>query len=139
MKKDECGEVLIYQGDKGAIITFVDENEYKKLERALRKYCMKSYKVLIFDIFPSLRDKKLKDGDYEYELLTDKSFEKVYGKIKLKFYVHGNIIVIKNLEPYEMLMAMHSVELPTYKGVPYRDKKDLFKIRFFTGGYDGKY
>lgn len=134
--KEECGEIKTYQLDKGTIITFIDENEYKKTERALRKYCMKSYKNLIFDIFPSLRHEKLKDGDYEYDLLTDKKFSQVYGKIKLKFFVHDNIIVIKNLEPYEMLMAMHSVELPTYKGVPYRDEKDLFKIRVITGGID---
>lgn len=134
MKKNEDGEVFTYQGDKGTIITFVDENSYKKQERALRKYCMKSYKNLVFDVIPSIRNEKFKDGDYEYDLLTDKKFALVYGKIKLRFFVHGNVIVIKGLEPEEILISMYSVELPTYKGIPYRDEKDLFKIKIVTGG-----
>ena len=95
---------------------------------------MKSYKNLVFDVIPSIRNEKFKDGDYEYDLLTDKKFALVYGKIKLRFFVHGNVIVIKGLEPEEILISMYSVELPTYKGIPYRDEKDLFKIKIVTGG-----
>ena len=134
MRDDKDGEVFTYQGDKGTIITFIDENGYKKKERALRKYCMRTYKSLIFDVFPSIRNGKLKDGDYEFDLLTDDTFQKVYGKIRISFFVQKNTVVIKDLEPSEILIAMYSLELPTYKGIPYRDEKDLFKIKIVTGG-----
>ena len=138
MKKNEDGGIITYQGDKGTIIVFVDENEYRKQERALRKYCTRTYKNLIFDVIPSIRKEKLKNGDYEYDLLTDKIFTQVYGKIKLRFFVHDNIVVIKNLTPESILIAMYSVELPTYKGVPYRDERDLFKIKVVLGGNNAK-
>lgn len=134
MRKNEDGEVFTYHVDRGTIISFVDANEYRKQERALRKYLTRTYKNLIFDVIPEIKNKKFRDGDYEFDLVTDKRFTQVYGKIKLMFYVHKDIVVIKCLEPGDILMAMYLVELPTYKGVPYRDEKDLFKIKTVMGG-----
>ena len=38
------------------VIEYLNENEYRKKERAIKKYNMLAYKKLIFDFYPSLRD-----------------------------------------------------------------------------------
>ena len=43
---------------KGYVLDYINENEFKKLERSLKKYNMLAYKKLIFDFYPSLRDGK---------------------------------------------------------------------------------
>ena len=47
----------------------------------------------------------------------------------LRFYVQNNVIVIKEITPREILIDLYKRNLlKTYKGVPYRNKYDLFKI-----------
>ena len=41
---------------KGFILDYINENEYKKLERALKKYNMLAFKKLNFEYYPSLRN-----------------------------------------------------------------------------------
>ena len=43
---------------KGYILDYINENEYKKLERALKKYNMLAFKQLNFEFYPSLRSGK---------------------------------------------------------------------------------
>ena len=38
---------------KGFILDYINENEFRKLERALKKYNMLAYKKLNFDYYPS--------------------------------------------------------------------------------------
>ena len=111
------------------IITYLDENEYKKKERALRKYFMRNYKNLIFEVYPTLKREGKIDGKYEVDLLLGELFEKVYGKPKLLFSVRNDVAILEDIYPGELFLDLNNVECPTYKGVPYRNKKDLEKIR----------
>ena len=38
------------------VIEYLNENEYRKKERAIKKYNMLAYKKLLFDFYPSLRE-----------------------------------------------------------------------------------
>lgn len=127
------GKVITKKCDKGTFITYVDFNDYKKQERALRTYYMQSYKELIFKTSKEMRKTK-KDGDYEIEIYTDWKFKKVYGQIKVKFYKQNNVIVVKEIHPRETLLNLYSVLAPTYKGVPYTNEKELLKIKLILGG-----
>ena len=70
------------------IFDYVNENEFKKLERSLKKYNMLSYKKLYFDYYPELKEgnflgklistnKKNNTETYELKLPTDTTFAKV--------------------------------------------------------------
>ena len=114
--------------DNRNIITYLNENEFKKRERAIKKYLMGAYKYWIFEVIPKLQKENKIDGKYELELPVDKLFEKVYGKVKVLFTVKDDVVILENIEPSEMLLDMHKRDLPSYKGVPYRTEKDKFKI-----------
>ena len=81
------------------VIEYLNENEFRKKERAIKKYNMLAYKKLIFDFYPSLRDGKFLgvlvssnefDNTYKYELKlpTDSMFNKVHGEIVLHYSVY---------------------------------------------------
>ena len=38
------------------VIEYLNENEFRKKERAIKKYNMLAYKKLVFDFYPSFRD-----------------------------------------------------------------------------------
>ena len=68
------------------IFEYINENEFRKLERSLKKYNMLAYKKLYFEFYPSLKegkllgeivsmDKKLNTITYELKLPTDIMFE----------------------------------------------------------------
>lgn len=128
------------------IFDFVNENEYRKKERSLRKYNMLAYKKLIFDYYPKLRDGvfvgELTDTDndivsYELELPTDDMFIKVHGPIKLHYSVNlaNKIIIFNTISPEEILTEGHRTELSTYKGVMVSNEhadKDRFKIELIN-------
>ena len=40
---------------KGYVLDYINENEFRKLERALKKYNMIAFKKLTFEYYPSLR------------------------------------------------------------------------------------
>lgn len=128
------GEVIIKKCDKGRIITFIDENDYKKKERAVRIYNMRTYKQIVFYLSKELKRNDLELGDYETELITDENFKKVYGAIKLKYTVTPNATIITDIAPGDFLLKLHSVLAPTYKGVPYTNQKELLKIKLILGG-----
>ena len=67
------------------LFEYINENEFKKLERSLKKYNTLAFKKLYFDYYPSLKDGKFlgevvatnKEKDsvtYELKLPTDVMF-----------------------------------------------------------------
>lgn len=126
------------------IFEYLDENEFRKKERSVRKYNMLAYKKLTFQYYPELRngnflgdkiseDKKEGTLSYELELPTDDLFKKVHGVIRLHYTVYKktNIILLTNITPEGILEEGHRAELSTYKGVMIsksNPKKDMFKV-----------
>lgn len=129
---------------KGYILDYVNENEYRKLERALKKYNMIAFKKLNFDYYPSIRNgkflgelvesnKKLGTEKYELKLPSDKLFTQIHGEVKLIYTVHKNegVAILETLTPEEILLEGHRSELTTYKGIMISKEnasKDMFKI-----------
>ena len=127
---------------------YVDENEFRKKERAIKKYNMLAYKKLVFDFYPSFRDgefkgvvvsKNTKDGitKYELKLPTDRMFAKVHGDVKLYYTVYENqkLVMLDTLTPEEILSEGHQKELSTYKGVMVSKshaERDMFKINLLN-------
>ena len=126
------------------ILDYLDENNFKKLERSLKKYNMMAYKKLMFDFYPSLRkgdflgelvsiNKHEQTENYELQLPTDNLFVKVYGKVKLSYTVYKdqNVVMLTGLEPKDILMDGHKSELTAYKGIMISKanaQKEMFKI-----------
>ena len=129
---------------KGYILDYVNENEFNKLERALKKYNMLAYKKLNFDYYPKLRsgnflgekvetNKEAGTIRYELKLPSDHMFSQVHGDIKLHYivYTNDNIVMLDTLTPSDILLEGHMAELTTYKGVmisKQNEAKDMFKI-----------
>lgn len=130
------------------LFEYINENEFKKLERSLKKYNTLAFKKLYFDYYPSLKDGKFlgkiistnkEKGNitYELKLPTDVMFAKVHGEIKLIYHVYINekTIMLDKLEPIDILSEGHQSELETYKGVMISKEhsdKDLFKINLLN-------
>ncbi len=133
---------------KGYVLDYINENEFKKLERALKKYNMLAYKKLYFDYYPSLKvgkflgelvatNKEKKTKTYELKLPTDAMFSKVHGDVKLHYVVYEDekIVMLDKLTPEDILTEGHNSELVTYKGVMVSKEhsdKDLFKINLLN-------
>ena len=112
------------------VIEYLNENEFRKKERAVKKYNMLAYKKLVFDFYPSFRDgdfkgivvsKNTKDmiTKYELKLPTDRMFAKVHGDVVLHYTVYEG----------------HQKELSTYKGVMVSKshaERDMFKINLLN-------
>ena len=130
------------------VFEYVNENEFHKLERSLKKYNMLAYKKLYFDFYPKLKDgellgelvstnKEKQTKNYELKLPTDVLFSKVHGDIKLHYTVYENdkIIMLNTLTPEDILTEGHQSELVTYKGVMVSKEhsdKDIFKINLLN-------
>lgn len=129
------------------IFDYINENEFKKLERAIKKYNMLAYKKLYFEYYPALKEGKflgkvIDDSDsnitkYELKLPTDAMFSRVHGDIKLYYMVYNNekTVMLDKFEPVEILSEGHASELSTYKGVMISKEhaeKDMFKINLLN-------
>jgi hypothetical protein len=132
------------------VFNYDNENEFKKLERSLKKYNMLAYKKLHFDFYPQLKEgnflgekvgEEESDGEtadiYELKLPTDVLFAKVHGYIKLhyKTNISKKEVLLDKLTPLEILTEGHQSELVTYKGVmvsKQNSEKDLFKINLLN-------
>lgn len=130
------------------VFEYINENEFHKLERSLKKYNMLAYKKLYFDFYPKLKegnflgvqvseDKEKSSICYELKLPTDVMFSKVHGDIKLIYHVYSNekLILIDKLVPEDILTEGHQSELVTYKGVMVSKEhsdKDIFKINLLN-------
>lgn len=134
MNKDyyEDGEVKSYileSNDDSKKIGYIDYNDFNQKVRSLRKYCIRSYKDLTFRF---LRQKpKSIDGDYEEEIMTPKDFKFVYGQIKVKYFIKNGVMVLVDIEPADFFKAGFMKELHEYRGLYYRDRKDIDKIEFY--------
>ena len=130
------------------IIEYLNENEFRKKERAVKKYNMLAYKKLIFDFYPGFREgnfagvivsKNTNEGivKYELKLPTDSMFSKVYEDLVLHYtvYENQNIVMLNTITPEDILTEGHQKELTTYKGVPVSKshaEKDMFKINLLN-------
>ena len=129
------------------IFEYTNENNFNKLESALKKYNMLAYKKLCFEYYPALKEGNFlgtiveEDDDegtrYELKLPTDPMFSKVHGDVKLHYLVksNSNVIVIDKLTPEKILSEGHQSELVTYKGVMVskeEKEKDIFKINLLN-------
>lgn len=135
--------------DKNSFIfEYLDENDFRKKERSVRKYNMLAYKKLTFSYYPELRkgnflgkevsrDEKSRTVSYELKLPTDDLFAKVHGEIMLHYtvYLEKHIILLTNITPEGILDEGHRAELSTYKGVMIskaHPEKDMFKINLLN-------
>ena len=130
------------------VFEYLNENDFKKKERTIRKYNMLAYKKLVFDYYLKLKDGKFlgnivkknnQEGTVSYELRipTDDCFEKVHGEMKLHYTVYkkDSIILLTNITPEDILEEGHRSELETYKGVlisKSNPKKDIFKVNLLN-------
>ena len=130
------------------VIDFLNENEFRKKERALKKYNMLAYKKLLFEYYPNFREGKFtgtivrqnkidRYDEYELKLPTDAIFEKKFGSIILHYRVYHNqrIVMLLNITPEDIFTEGHQKELTTYKGVPVSKshaEKDMFKINLLN-------
>ena len=122
------------------VIEYLNENEFRKKERAVKKYNMLAYKKLVFDFYPAFRDgnfmgvivsKNTKDGitKYELKLPTDRMFAAVHG------YENQKLVMLDTLTPEDILTEGHQKELSTYKGVMVSKShadRDMFKINLLN-------
>ena len=127
---------------------YINENEFKKLERSLKKYNMLAFKKLYFEYYPQLKEGNFlgelvstnsSQGSktYELKLPTDIMFSKVHGDIKLVYLVYENekIVMLDKIMPVDILSEGHRQELVTYKGVMVSSNhsdKDMFKINLLN-------
>ena len=130
------------------VIEYLNENEFRKKERAVKKYNMLAYKKLVFDFYPSFRDgdfkgiivsKNTKDmiTKYELKLPTDRMFANVHGGVVLHYTVYENqkLVMLDTLTPEDILTEGHQKELSTYKGVMVSKshaERDMFKINLLN-------
>ncbi len=133
---------------KGFILDYINENEYRKLERALKKYNMLAFKKLNFEYYPALRngkfigelmasDKVNNTETYELKLPSDHLFQQVHGEVKLRYivYKNQNVVMLETIMPTDILLEGHVAELTTYKGVMISKanaEKDKFMINLFS-------
>ena len=89
------------------IIDYINENEFRKKERAIKKYNMLAYKKLLFDYYPSLRE-----GNFLGVLVSTNEKD--------------------HIDKYELTLP---TELTTYKGVMVsksHKELDMFKINLLN-------
>ena len=126
------------------IFEYENENNFKKLESALKKYNMLAFKKLNFEYYPALRNGKFvgemisqnkKNGTetYELKLPSDKMFAQVHGEVKLVYTVYKKeeTVMLDKITPTDILLEGHKSELTTYKGIMISKanaSKDIFKI-----------
>lgn len=130
------------------VFDYINENEFKKLERSLKKYNMLAYKKLYFEYYPTLKEGTFLgelvstnsaqgSKTYELKLPTDMMFSKVHGDIKLHYLVYEQTktVMLDKLTPEDILSEGHQSELVTYKGVMVSKEhsdKDMFKINLLN-------
>lgn len=133
---------------QGYIFEYLNENDFRKKERTVRKYNMLAYKKLVFEYYPEIRNgnflgekvsvnKKENTADYELKLPTDELFAKVHGEIRIHYTVYEDkkVVLLTNVTPEGILDEAHRTELSTYKGVMIsksNPEKDMFKVNLLN-------
>lgn len=130
------------------IFEYLNENEFKKLERSLKKYNMLAYKKMVFEFYPELKEgnflgkmvsENVKENtrNYELKLPTDDLFVRVHGEVVLHYSVceNSHTIILDTITPESLLSEGHKQELQAYKGVMIskaNQDKDKFKINLLN-------
>lgn len=131
------------------IFEYQNENEFRKIERSVRKYNMLAYKKLTFDYYPQIKNGEFvgklvseeNEGTikhYNLVLPTDDMFVKVHGEIVLHYsvYTDKNIVLLTNITCDDSILEEgHRTELKAYKGVMIskeNPEKDMFKINLLN-------
>ena len=133
---------------KGYVFEYQNENEFRKLERSVKKYNMLAYKKLTFEYYDSLKDGKFlgklvstnsreETKSYALTIPTDEMFAKVHGEMTLHYTVYEskNIVLLETISPEDIFSEGHRTDLPTYKGVMIskaNQEKDMFKINLLN-------
>ena len=144
------GVVLMKQN---YIFEYQNENEFRKIERSVRKYNMLAYKKLTFDYYPQIKSgeflgklvSEVNDTNgngtiksYDLVLPTDDMFVKVHGQMILHYsvYTDKNIVLLTNITCDDNILEEgHRTELKAYKGVMIskdNPEKDMFKINLLN-------
>ena len=102
---------------KGYVLDYINENEFRKLDRALKKYNMLAYKDLNFTYYPALRkgefigelvsqSKTKGTKTYELKLRSDKMFAQIHGDVKLHYVVYEKeqIVMLDRITPEDILI-----------------------------------
>ena len=129
---------------EGYIFEYLNENEFRKLERSVKKYNMLAYKRLVFDFYPKIKegnflgklvnfDEDKNTKSYELKLPTDDLFVRVHGEVVLHYSVceNSHTVILETITPESILSEGHRQELEAYKGVMIskaNSEKDKFKI-----------
>ena len=109
---------------------FKNENEVKRLYRSLAIYNKNAYYQLVIpERFRELKWEQQESGKYIANLYTDILFEKVYGKCYVVAEIRDNNYKIIDIHPKGLLLDGYRRLLKTYRGIPYRDKQDLDKLK----------
>ena len=120
MKKNRWRELHIFR----------NETNVNKLFKSLDNYNKNAYyQLCIPERFRELVWKEQEDGTYRANLHTDKLFEKVYGKCYVVAQIRQNNYNIINIEPRQLFLDGYRRLLKTYRGIPYRNKQDLDKLK----------
>jgi mRNA-degrading endonuclease RelE of RelBE toxin-antitoxin system len=130
--------------NKHYVFEYFNENEFKKLERSVKKYNMLAYKKLAFEYYPALKEgksvgklvsmnSKEKTKTFELKLPTDDMFAKVHGDMKLIYtiYEEKQVVLLVTITPEDILSEGHRTELTTCNGViisKNNAERDMFKI-----------
>lgn len=134
---------------KTYMFEYLNEAEFKKRERSVKKYNMFAFKKLIFDFYPEMKegnflgslvfeDKEKNIDSYELVLPTDEMFIKVHGEeiiLHYDVYKDKHIILLKTITPEDLLLEGYKTELGAYKGVMISKEnaeKDMFKINLLN-------
>ena len=126
------------------VFEYKDENEFRKKERAIKKYEMLAYKKLTFEYYPELRkgnflgrevhrNVKDKTVSYELKLPAKDLFVKIHGEMMIHYtvYEEKRLILLTNITPEEILLEGSRYELATYHGCVIsksHPEKDMFRI-----------
>ena len=125
------------------IFKYVNEDEFNRCEKTIKKYDSLVYKKLLFSYYPNLKEGNFSgdlinqmDGVLTYSLeipCTSQVQEKLYGNYKLMYSVYENekTVLLESLEPKKLLKQSYNDGLTSYKGVMVskkRPQKDMFKI-----------
>ncbi len=133
---------------KNYVLDYVNENEFHKLEKTLKKYNTFAYKKLNVDYYPDFKAGKFqgevvsqnkKEGTttYELKLPSDEMFAQIHGEIKLIYtvYTKEKTVMLSEITPKRILIEGHNSTLDTYKGVMISKEnasKDMFKINLLN-------
>lgn len=133
-----------FDSSKNIRITYENENEFRKLENALKTYNMLAYKDYIFDLLQKLKQGKtigdeIEENLFKVHLQSSEIVEFVYGESYFTYRIEDdNKAVLLGMEPREFLIAGHKKELPVYKGVPIVGPKDRFKVDLYLTLHEEK-